>query len=204
MTSSIVKTVIFTILVPGTVAVIVPRNIASDAATPTLLSSIGFLPMALGAAIYFWCAWDFAVAGQGTPAPVDAPKHLVVRALYRFVRNPMYVGIQLVLTGESAAFRSLRILIYAAIVFVFFSLFVILYEEPALTRKFGAEYEQYKRSVSQMDTEVTAPFGRGSVRARGNVLSYYISSVTNSRVISAGMPSSRSASGPPVSSTGSA
>jgi protein-S-isoprenylcysteine O-methyltransferase Ste14 len=147
MTSSIVKTVIFTILVPGTVAVIVPRNIASDAATPTLLSSIGFLPMALGAAIYFWCAWDFAVAGQGTPAPVDAPKHLVVRGLYRFVRNPMYVGIQLVLTGESAAFRSLRILIYAAIVFVFFSLFVILYEEPALTRKFGAEYEQYKRSV---------------------------------------------------------
>lgn len=96
MTSSIVKTVIFTVLVPGTVAVIIPRAIAGDADVPTLLSSIGFLPMALGATIYF---------------------------------------------------RSLRILTYAAIVFVCFSLFVILYEEPALKRKFGGEYEEYKKSV---------------------------------------------------------
>ena len=79
MISPIVKTVIFTILVPGTVAVIIPRAIADDAAVPTLLSSIGFLPLAPGAAIYFWCAWDFAVAGQGTPAPIDAPKRLVAR-----------------------------------------------------------------------------------------------------------------------------
>ena len=84
MVSSIVKTVIFTILVPGTVAVAVPRAIATDASAPTLYSSIGFLPMALGVAIYLWCAWDFATAGQGTPAPMDAPKRLVVR-------NPMYV-----------------------------------------------------------------------------------------------------------------
>ena len=97
--------------------------------------------------MYLWCAWDFATAGQGTPAPIDAPKHLVVRGLYRFVRNPMYVGVLLMLTGESRAFRSLRILIYAAIVFVFFNLFVIFYEEPALTRKFGAEYDEYMRRV---------------------------------------------------------
>ena len=101
MASSILKTVIFTVLVPGTVAVVIPRNIASDAGTPTLFSSIGFLPMALGAAIYFWCAWDFATAGQGTPAPIDPPKHLVVRGLYRFVRNPMYAGVLLLLAGEA-------------------------------------------------------------------------------------------------------
>jgi protein-S-isoprenylcysteine O-methyltransferase Ste14 len=142
-----VKTVIFTILVPGTVAVVIPRAIASDAATPTLNSSIGFLPMAVGAAIYFWCAWDFATAGQGTPAPIDPPKYLVVRGLYRFVRNPMYVGVLLVLAGESLAFQSLRILTYAAIVFVIVNLFVIFYEEPALKRKFGPEYEEYLRKV---------------------------------------------------------
>jgi len=147
MTSSLVKTVIFTILVPGSVAVYIPRAIASDAAAPTLYSSIGFLPIALGAAIYLWCAWDFATAGQGTPAPIDAPKHLVVRGLYRFVRNPMYVGVLLILLGESVAFRSTRILVYAAIVFTFFNLFVILYEEPALKRKFGASYEEYLRTV---------------------------------------------------------
>ena len=147
MTSSIVKTVIFTILVPGTVAVVIPCAIADDAVAPTLYSSIGFLPMALGAAIYFWCAWDFATAGQGTPAPIDPPKHLVVRGLYRFVRNPMYVSVLLVLAGESLAFQSLRLLAYAAIVFVVVNVFVIFYEEPALKRKFGAEYEAYLKRV---------------------------------------------------------
>jgi len=147
MTSSILKTVVFTILVPGTVAIVVPRNIASDAGTPTLFSSIGFLPMALGAAIYFWCAWDFATAGRGMPAPIDPPKHLVLRGLYRFVRNPMYAGVLLLLAGESLAFQSLRILAYAAIVFVVVNVFVIFYEEPALKRKFGAEYEEYLRRV---------------------------------------------------------
>lgn len=160
MTNSIVKTAIFTILVPGTVAVVIPRNIASDAATPTLLSSIGFLPMALGAAIYFWCAWDFATAGQGTPAPIDAPKRLVVRGLYWFVRNPMYVGVLLILTGESIAFRSIRILNYAFVVCIFFNLFVIFYEEPALTHKFGASYQEYLKSVPRWVPRL------GSVRPR--------------------------------------
>jgi len=147
MTSPIVKTVIFTILVPGTVAVVLPRAIGTDASAPTLDSSIGFLPMVLGVAIYLWCAWDFATAGQGTPAPIDAPKRLVVRGLYRFVRNPMYVGVLTVLFSESVVFRSRRILTYAIVVFLFFLLMVMLYEEPALKRKFGASYEEYLRRV---------------------------------------------------------
>jgi protein-S-isoprenylcysteine O-methyltransferase Ste14 len=147
MISSILKTVIFTVLVPGSVAVVIPCAIANDAIAPTLFSSIGFLPMAFGAAIYLWCAWDFATAGQGTPAPIDPPKHLVVRGLYRFVRNPMYVGVLLVLAGESLTFQSLRILTYAAIAFFVVNLFVIFYEEPALKRKFGVEYEEYMRRV---------------------------------------------------------
>jgi len=128
MTSPIVKTVIFTILVPGTVAVVLPRAIGTDASAPTLYSSIGFLPMVLGVALYLWCAWDFATAEQGTPAPIDAPKRLVVRGLYRFVRNPMYVGVLTVLFSESIVFRSRRILTYAIVVFVFFNLFVMLYK----------------------------------------------------------------------------
>ena len=147
MTSNVVKTVIFTILVPGTVAMVLPRVIGTDASALTLYSSIGFVPMVLGAAIYLWCAWDFATAGQGTPAPIDAPRRLVVRGLYRYVRNPMYVGVLTVLFGESIVFRSTRIFTYALVVCVFFSLFVMLYEEPALKRKFGASYEEYLKSV---------------------------------------------------------
>jgi protein-S-isoprenylcysteine O-methyltransferase Ste14 len=157
MTSSVVKTTIFTILVPGTVAVVVPRAIGTDASAPTLYSSIGFLPMALGAAIYLWCAWDFATAGRGTPAPIDAPTRLVVCGLYRFVRNPMYVGVLTVLFSESIVFRSRRILTYATVVFVFFHLMVVLYEEPALRRKFGALYEEYLKTVPRWIPRVAEP-----------------------------------------------
>lgn len=147
MTGSIVKTVIFTILVPGTVAGIIPKTLATDALGPSLFSSIGFLPMALGAAVYFWCAWDFATAGQGTPAPIDPPKNLVARGLYRYVRNPMYLAVLIVILGESIAFRSVRIFNYALVVCVFFHSFVVLYEEPVLRNKFGASYEEYLRKV---------------------------------------------------------
>jgi protein-S-isoprenylcysteine O-methyltransferase Ste14 len=165
MTSSIVKTVIFTILVPGTVTVILPRAIGTDSSAPTLYSSIGFLPILLGAAIYLWCAWDFATAGQETPAPIDAPKRLMVRGLYRFVRKPMYVGVLTVLFSESIVFRSTRILTYAIVVFVFFHLMVMLYEEQALKRKFGASYGEYLKIVPRsIPRVVTAPSSRGSVR----------------------------------------
>jgi protein-S-isoprenylcysteine O-methyltransferase Ste14 len=147
MVSSVVKTVIFTILVPGTVTVIIPRAVASDAQPPNLFSAIGFLPMALGVVVYLSCAWDFASAGQGTPAPIDPPRNLVDRGLYRFVRNPRYVGVLLILAGEGIAFRSLRILYYALFVWLFFHLFVVFYEEPALKRKFGASYEEYLSRV---------------------------------------------------------
>src|SRR5215469_2597301 len=126
MTCSIAKTVIFTILVPGRVTVVIPRAMAYDATKPALYASTGFLPVAVGALIYFWCAWDFATEGRGTPAPIDAPRHIVVAGLYHFVRNPMYVGVLLVLTGESIVFQSSPLLTHAAIAFVFVRLFRLL------------------------------------------------------------------------------
>src|SRR5260370_317651 len=66
----------------------------------------------VGASVYFWCLWDFAVAGRGTPAPIDPPKQLVVRGLYRSVRNPMYLGVLLVVAGWVELFRAARVLEY--------------------------------------------------------------------------------------------
>jgi len=109
----------------------------------------GALPILIGAAIYFWCAWDFTFAGRGTPAPIDPPKELVVRGLYRYVRNPMYVGILSILLGEALLFASGRLLEYTAVVFTFFFLFVVLYEEPMLRQKFGESYRQYCKNVSR-------------------------------------------------------
>lgn len=141
------KTLIFTIIVPGAIMALIPYLLLSR--TPSSFARIGLfqlfglIPMAIGAAIYLRCAWDFASAGKGTPAPFDPPKRLVARGLYRFVRNPMYVGVLLTLLGEAWLFRSLALFTYAAIVFTWEHLFVVFYEEPALRRKFGESYSGY-------------------------------------------------------------
>lgn len=146
------KTLIFTVIMPGTVTIYIPYLLLSSPSTPTplpigIFRYFGLLPMLLGAAIYFWCAWDFTFAGKGTPAPIDPPKELVVRGLYRYVRNPMYVGILTLLAGEACFFASRQLFIYAAVVFSFFHLFVIFYEEPALRQKFGESYRRYGETV---------------------------------------------------------
>ncbi|WP_036467548.1 methyltransferase family protein [Mycobacterium genavense] len=89
---------------------------------------------------------QFARAG-GTPAPVAPTEHLVVTGFNRYVRNPMYVGLVLVILGQALLFRSPGLLAYAAIVWIAFATFVLLYEQPTLTRQYGDEYEEYKLNV---------------------------------------------------------
>ena len=145
---SVVKTAIFTVLVPGSVGVYIPYRLGEPRAHPvSALAWLGWAPLAVGAAIYFWCAWDFATFGGGTPLPADAPKRLVAHGLYRYVRNPMYVGVLLTILGQGIWFESRAILWYAVIVAFFFNLFVFLYEEPTLRRKFGESYVRYCQTV---------------------------------------------------------
>jgi len=148
----LLKTIIFTFLVPGTVTILVPYWLLSYRSAPTpvqlgILGYLGALPILTGASIYFWCAWDFTFAGRGTPAPIDPPKELVVRGLYRYVRNPMYVGILSILLGEALLFGSSRLFEYTAVAFIFFFLIVVLYEEPMLRQKFGESYREYCEDV---------------------------------------------------------
>lgn len=141
---NIVKTLIFSVLVPGTVGVYIPWRLRGVG--PHEVSALGWMglaPLAMGAGVYLWCAWDFAAFGLGTPLPLDAPKRLVARGLYRFVRNPMYVGVLLLILGQALWFESVAILWYALAVALLFHLFVVLYEERALRSKFGESYRQY-------------------------------------------------------------
>jgi len=148
----LLKTVIFTFVVPGTVTVLIPYWLLSSRSAPPPLNIgpvrfLGLFPILFGASIYLWCAWDFTFAGRGTPAPIDPPKELVVHGLYRYVRNPMYVGVLSILFGEALLFALQRLFGYAVIVFVLFYLFVLFYEEPTLRRKFGESYEEYCQAV---------------------------------------------------------
>lgn len=148
MTWNIVKTVIFTIVVPGTVGVYIPYRLRGPGVyAASALGLLGLAPAAVGVAVYLWCAWDFASFGGGTPLPLDAPKQLVARGLYRFVRNPMYVGVLLAIAGQALWFGSAATLWYTLEVALFFHLFVVFYEEPALRRKFGESYVQYCKAV---------------------------------------------------------
>ncbi|HEY7349201.1 MAG TPA: isoprenylcysteine carboxylmethyltransferase family protein [Ktedonobacterales bacterium] len=149
---TLLKTLLFTVLVPGAVIVYFPLwLLASQEGGFHLeigsLWMLGMLPFLIGVGIYLWCAWHFTFAGQGTPAPIDPPKHLVARGPYRVVRNPMYVGVLTALLGEALLFHSLSLVIYAALVFVAVHLFVVFYEEPRLRRQFGASYQDYCAQV---------------------------------------------------------
>ena len=144
------KNVIFTLLVPGTVAVLGPLFIAKGTVAGNSWFIItGLLMLIFGLAIYCWCVWDFATFGQATPAPVDAPKLLVVRGLYSYIRNPMYVGVLSVILGWTLLYADLLILAYCLTVAIGFQLLVLFYEEPILQQLFEDEYAVYQASVNR-------------------------------------------------------
>ncbi len=151
------KTVLFIVLVPGTVLLVVPYWLLKSAVPRPAgwLNWLALAQAALGGAILLKCAWEFAAVGFGTPAPIDPPKSLVVSGLYRFVRNPMYVGVGMVLLSEAALFSSISILKYALATCGAFCLFVLAYEEPRLRRKFGASYKVYCKGVPRWIPRLT-------------------------------------------------
>ena len=101
----------------------------------------------IGSVVVLWCFWDFTFKGRGTPVPTDPPKELVVTGLYRHVRNPIYTGVLLIFLGHFLWFGYWSLLIYTVLAFLGVHFFVVLYEEPTLKRKFGADYEDYLRNV---------------------------------------------------------
>jgi protein-S-isoprenylcysteine O-methyltransferase Ste14 len=110
-----------------------------------LLSSVPFI--VAGAVIYAWTVWNFASLGRGTPAPIDAPRTLIVQGPHRYVRNPMYLGVLSVVLGWVICFPSSALFLYLFAVAFAFHLAVLFVEEPSLRRQFGAEYVAYCGAV---------------------------------------------------------
>lgn len=149
---ALVKTLLFTLVVAGTTFVYLPYWMATattvlPTADPGKLRYVSIVPFAIGGLMYFGCAWDFATKGRGTPAPIDAPKHLVVQGLYRYIRNPMYVGGLAIIAGHVLWSGALVLVLYGLALFSVFHLFVVLYEEPTLARRFGDSYTRYRKEV---------------------------------------------------------
>src|ERR1700751_1501017 len=85
----------------------------------------------------------FALEGLGTPAPIAPPRKLVVTGLYRYVRNPIYIAVVAVILGQAVLFADWHLLGYGALIWLFFHIVVIAYEEPTLRQSSGAEYKSY-------------------------------------------------------------
>jgi protein-S-isoprenylcysteine O-methyltransferase Ste14 len=146
---------IFSALVPGVIAFYIPQVIRNGPAAGGWWS-LGWILFALGALIYFRCLLDFLFAG-GTPAIFftrhiravlgEEPQQVVRSGLYRWSRNPMYLGVFAAIAGQAVVYRSQSIVLYLVIAIVFFHCVVIFLEEPHLARVRGAVYEDYRHRV---------------------------------------------------------
>jgi protein-S-isoprenylcysteine O-methyltransferase Ste14 len=140
----------FAVLLPGTVDVAVPYALYRRAGGRVDLGPyrLAGAPLLIaGAAVLTWGIWDFARVGRGTLFPLDAPRFVVRTGPYRVVRNPMYIANVAFILGAGLMLESSRVLLWALAAGAAFEAFVRLYEEPAMSRRFGAEYEAYLRSV---------------------------------------------------------
>ncbi|MBV9088622.1 MAG: isoprenylcysteine carboxylmethyltransferase family protein [Mycobacteriaceae bacterium] len=144
-------TAIFFVVAPGTVVGLIPWLITRwHTPHPTLgwwMAAVGGVLLIVAGLIPVVAAFvEFAKAG-GTPMPIAPTQHLVVTGFNRYVRNPMYVGLLTAIIGQALLFGSLTLLAYAALVWIVTASFVRWYEEPTLARRYGGEYEAYRRNV---------------------------------------------------------
>ncbi|HTS78110.1 MAG TPA: isoprenylcysteine carboxylmethyltransferase family protein [Bryobacteraceae bacterium] len=157
---AILGSALFLVIAPGFVAVLVPFWISQwQFRAPFLGAAVtrwaGTTLIALGAVGLLDSFRRFAVEGLGTPAPVAPPVHLVAGGLYRFVRNPMYVAVVSAVLGQALFFANVNLLVYAGCLWLAMHLFVVLYEEPTLSGKFGEEYKVFRTAVPRWIPRLT-------------------------------------------------
>jgi len=147
-----VGSALFFAVAPGVVAGVVPWwltgwHVRGPLAHWAGARVAGLILLAGGAIVLLQSFVRFVAEGRGTPAPVAPTERLVIGGLYRHVRNPMYLAVVAAIVGQALALGRPALLAYAAAVWVVVASFVRWYEEPALTRQFGAQYERYRRTV---------------------------------------------------------
>jgi protein-S-isoprenylcysteine O-methyltransferase Ste14 len=143
-----VGSTIFLLVAPGLVAGVGPWLVTRwHVHGPLALHIVGAVLIAAGALVLLHAFVCFVVEGFGTPAPVAETECLVVGGLYRYVRNPMYIAVGATIVGQALLFGRPILLAYAAVFWAITAAFVHWYEEPHLKRRYGAEYEAYRRSV---------------------------------------------------------
>jgi protein-S-isoprenylcysteine O-methyltransferase Ste14 len=160
------RILLFTILVPGTELVLLPLVVVLTGLGPRVelgpARYAGLAPLLAGLVMILRCFADFVYRGRGTPAIYDPPRELVVVGLYRYVRNPQYVGVVLVVVGEALLTGMVVLFGYAILMAVGYHLFVRYYEEPTLGRLFSEPYACYRAAVPRWLPRRPGRTGRGT------------------------------------------
>lgn len=157
---SIFGSLLFTIVVPGTVSGLVPWLMTGwhRAADPFGLPGarcLGVMLVTLGLPVLLVAICKFAIEGLGTPSPTAPTRYLVISGPHRFVRNPMYIAVVSIIVGQALILAQPELLWYAAIVALATATFVRVYEEPTLRRQFGDEYDRYRKAVHAWVPRIT-------------------------------------------------
>ncbi len=145
----IFKTLLYLMFEAGLFALYIPLAfLRTGTRIETSILSFLAIPLWLiGSLTVLWCFWTFTFKGHGTPNPTDPPIELITTGPYRYVRNPIYVGVAFIFLGHFLWFGYWALLNYAMLAFIGVHFSVILYEEPTLKRKFGYSYENYLKTV---------------------------------------------------------
>ncbi|MFI5314612.1 MAG: methyltransferase family protein [Myxococcota bacterium] len=151
-------------ILPVTVTIVVPiwigRRFGTSVSFPdaffeSLSLAIGLVCLGLGAALFAACLRRFVGEGEGTLAPWDPPRALVLNGPYRYVRNPMISGVIAVLLGEALCLRSLPHFAWALVFTAMNLVYIPLIEEPGLERRFGEAYRRYCENVPRIVPRAT-------------------------------------------------
>jgi protein-S-isoprenylcysteine O-methyltransferase Ste14 len=159
-TTAILGSALFFVVAPFTLAGLIPWWMTRWQVGPAFLGLeatriAGALLVAAGVPGLVDSFARFALQGLGTPAPVAPPHKLVVTGLYRYVRNPMYVSILAVILGQALVLADTRLIVYGALFWLAFHLFVVAYEEPTLEQSFGTEYDAFRANVPRWIPRLT-------------------------------------------------
>ncbi|WP_218668873.1 isoprenylcysteine carboxylmethyltransferase family protein [Variovorax sp. KK3] len=151
-TIAVLGSAAFFVVAPCTLAGLVPWSITGWHVQPPflgleLIRGLGAVMILAGVPGLVDAFARFALLGLGTPAPIAPPQNLVVTGLYRHVRNPMYVAVTAIILGQAALLGDWRLIVYGALLWLFFHVFVVAYEEPMLVQTFGKEYEAFRAAV---------------------------------------------------------
>lgn len=149
--SAIIGSAVFFLAAPCIVAGVLPWLILDRYRLPFStawpLIMLGWILIAVAVAALLHSFARFALEGLGTPAPTAPTQKLVVGGIYRYLRNPMYVAVLSIIAGQALLFANCAVVLYGLVMGIAMASFVHFYEEPILARRYGAEYEAYRRAV---------------------------------------------------------